>query len=357
MNSKKFNIISIAIFISAITIIICTTIVVDPYFHFHAPLDNLGYLIDYNDGRYQNDGLIKHFEYDALIIGTSMALNFKTSEVNDLFDVNSAKAIFFGGPYKEIGDNLQIALENKSGIKMIIRGLDVDYLTQDKDALFAGVVEQGFQYPTYLTDNDWKNDISYLLNKSILRKTLGVLFNTAKGNTTAMDYPDSCNYTWGKEAVLSTYVRPKKMDSKKQINFEIEKTVRDNIDQNVIELAKQYPDVEFYCYLTPYSICYWDTVNQRGEIDYDIEVQKIAIEEILKSGADNIFLFSFFENYEMICNLDNYKDRGHYGEWINSAMLKWMRKGEYQLTEQNYIDYINNIKHFYTSYDYDNIYK
>ena len=73
------------------------TVIVDPYFHYHAPLEFLEYPLD--NQRYQNDGIVKHFEYDAIITGTSMTENFHTSDLNRLFDVNSVKIPFSGGSY------------------------------------------------------------------------------------------------------------------------------------------------------------------------------------------------------------------------------------------------------------------
>lgn len=95
---------------------------VDPFFHYHPP-----YLEDYfytlNNQRSQNDGIIKHFEYDALITGTSMAENFKTSEMDEIFGTTSIKVAYSGGSYKEINDSLIVALRSNPNLKTIVRGL------------------------------------------------------------------------------------------------------------------------------------------------------------------------------------------------------------------------------------------
>ena len=57
-------------------------IFVDPYFHYHKPLSFLSYRI--YEERYVNDGISRHFTYDAVITGTSMAQNFKTSELQGI---------------------------------------------------------------------------------------------------------------------------------------------------------------------------------------------------------------------------------------------------------------------------------
>ena len=49
----------------------------DPYFHYHKPFPFVSYRM--YDERYMNDGISRHFDYDAVITGTSMAQNFKPS--------------------------------------------------------------------------------------------------------------------------------------------------------------------------------------------------------------------------------------------------------------------------------------
>ena len=65
---------------------------VDPYFHYHGPQSNLYY--ELNNERSQNDGIIRHFDYDSMIIGTSMAENFKTSEAEEIFGGHFIKTTF-----------------------------------------------------------------------------------------------------------------------------------------------------------------------------------------------------------------------------------------------------------------------
>ena len=43
-------------------------------------------------------------------------------------------------------------------------------------------------------------------------------------------------------------------------------------------------------------------------------------------------------------------------EDVNNMILQWMKSGEYELTKENYEDYIAKEKAFYTSYDYDQLF-
>ncbi len=83
--------------------------IIDPYFHFHKPFSFVSYRL--YDERYINDGISRHFDYDAIITGMSMAQNFKTSEADKFLGVKSVKETFSGADYKEISKNLGRALK------------------------------------------------------------------------------------------------------------------------------------------------------------------------------------------------------------------------------------------------------
>ena len=64
-----------------------------------------------------------------------------------------------------------------------------------------------------------------------------------------------------------------------------------------------------------------------------------------------IKLYSFFELYEIICNLDNYKDSIHHSDDINSQILEWMPTDFGLLTKSNYKQHFDNMRDFYLNYD------
>lgn len=51
------------------------------------------------------------------------------------------------------------------------------------------------------------------------------------------------------------------------------------------------------------------------------------------------------------------KDAKHYGEWVNSQMLQWMKNDEYRITEENLAEYEKNADDLIKSYDYDQLFK
>lgn len=351
MTSKKMSITVLGIMVALLLLLGGMTAYLDPFFHFHAPWQWQNYDL-YNE-RYQNDGISRHFSYNAIITGTSMTENFKTSELDQLFDVHSVKLSFSGGSYKEINDFLTRAVSRNPNIEMIIRGLDTDYLLTDKDYM------EYDSYPDYLYDDNIFNDVNYLFNKDIFIDDTWKALVYSRSGQPSRDFDTYANwndsYSFGKEAIMSRYARAESTNETLSFSMEDEETVRENFAQNVTALVEDNPQIDFYLFFTPYSIVYWDSQNQAGNVQRLIEAQRVAIEMMLP--YENVHLFSFFDEFDMVCNLDNYKDTIHYGEHINSQILQWMRDGEHQLTMENYEQYLLEIEEFYTQYPYEALFE
>lgn len=325
-------------------------VVVDPFFHYHAPLPQVAYTMD--NSRYQNDGIVKHFQYDTLITGTSMISNFKTTECDALFGGTSVKTPFHGGTFREVNDNLENAVLANPALHTVIRCLDQGNFTQDKDYVnYEGI-------PYYLYDKNPFNDTEYILNKNVFILSDNTLADTAAGEqmTTFDEYMNwQGQYEFGREAVLATYTRPEQGTYEEKLTDRERERTLGNIRQNVTDVARENPDITFYYYFSPYSICYWDVnVVRQGKLDWYMDLQETVIREILT--CDNIRLFAFDDHTELTCNLDYYQDQMHYSEEINSRILKWMKEGTGRLTEENYKAYLKRLYEFYGAYDYDSIY-
>lgn len=321
------------------------TVVIDPYFHYHKPLDSLAYHI--YDERYQNDGIVKNFDYNALITGTSMVQNFKCSEMDAIFGTKSIKVPFAGAAYKELSENLERAFEANPDLQVVLWGLDYNRFYGDFNATSVA------SYPTYLYDNNLLNDVNYLFNKSILFVDKAVIIDTISGgHTTTFDEYNNWNsyYTFGRETVLAQFSRPEKV-----VDAAYEKLNSENIEKNILSIVKANPDTEFYLFWTPYSIVSFDAINQSGALKNILQWEKEALELLLP--YDNVHFFSIFDDFDVITNLDNYKDSLHYCEDVNSYLLRCMANGEHELTMDNYEEYCQRIWDFYTTYNYDEIYE
>lgn len=281
--------------------------------------------------------------------------NFKASEFDKTFGVSSVKVPFSGGSYKEINDHLKIALESNPKIKMILRCLDYNRILDPPDEMRY----EESNYPRYLYDKIYYNDVKYILNKTVLfHDTISVIKYTRNGGMTTdfdtySNWMDSCIF--GKDAVDATYTREKKVEKSLPITGEDYKNITENVTRNVTNLADKYPETEFYLFFSPYSIYFWDSLNQAGALERQLEAEKYMIELLLQH--ENIHIFSFFTEYGMICDLNNYKDIAHYSENINSQILHWMNQGIHELTNENYKKYCESVQKFYKNYNYDSLFE
>lgn len=343
---------TIAATVLVLLLVIGYVVTVDPFFHYHKPLSGLSHILYYE--RYQNDGIVKHFDYDTLITGTSMTANFKTTECDAIFGGTSVKTPFHGASFKEINDHIAEALSAHPETKVVIRCLDTNNFSVDKDHMdYEGI-------PYYLYDQNIFNDTQYVLNKNVLFRADEMLKMTAEGipSDTFDDYGNwQDDYAFGKAAVLATYDRPARSENEIKSLTEAEKErIVANVEQNITDLADAYPDVTFYYFLPPYSIAFWDSqVHMLGKTKWQVKLQDKVIRTILPHK--NIKLFSFDDQFDLICNLDYYKDRIHYSEEVNTMILQWMHDGVGLLTEENYEDYTDRIYEFYKHYDYDSLYE
>lgn len=329
------------------------TAFIDPYFHYHAPRDFVKY--ELKNERYQNNGIVKHFDYDAIITGSSMTECFKPSELDELFGVNAVKVPYSGGSFKEVNDNLVVATKYNPDIKMIVRCLDGNRLFDHADQL------DYTNYPDYLYDDSVWNDAGYLFNKSVLLTAIQNFHGYIATKSTYFSFDEYNNwsdyYTYGKAAVDASYGREsiEKVEEMLPITREEYEEMDKNIEQNIVRLAAEHPDIQFYIYFSPYSIYYMDFWHRTGMLEKQLTAERYYIEQLLP--YDNIHVFSFYTEYEMICNLDNYKDIAHHSGKINSRILAWMKEGKHELNYDNYEEYCNEVREYYMNYDYDALFE
>lgn len=355
-NWMLFYIIIQTIILSCIALIV---IVIDPFFHYHKPLDNLYYTLESQLQRYYNDGITKHFDYNAIVTGTSMTENFKATEVNDIFSVNTIKVPFSGGYFKEINDNLNVAFEYNSNIEMVVRSLDMEKFFATKDTLRF----EESMYPWYLYNENPFDDIKYVLNRDVVFsrcwEMIHAKWSGGESGITSFDkysrWMDNDKDYFNKEQVLKGRVKYEEPLEIKELTVEDKRNICENIYQNVIITAQKNPNTEFYYFIPPYSIAWWGKIYEQGNIKRQLEAEELLIEMVLK--CDNIKLFSYNNFMEITTNLSNYKDVIHYSDKINSMILLYMKNGIGQLTKENYREYLETERKLYTEYDYNSLFE
>ena len=87
-------------------------IYVDPFFHYHRPLKGFPYLID--NQLSQNPGMAKNMEYDSVILGSSMTVNFQTDWFQELMGLNTIKLSYSGAFPKDQSNIMKIIFDSRN---------------------------------------------------------------------------------------------------------------------------------------------------------------------------------------------------------------------------------------------------
>lgn len=356
MNAKLWLRIFLLLFVVLFLASAALVISVDPFFHYNAPkFDRYFYPLD--NERSMNSGITKHFDYDAVIAGTSMTANFRTSELDALFGTQSIKLPSAGATYYELNNLINGALEQNPELKYVIRSVD-------RNQLFFGVNELRDdlgEFPAYLYDENIFNDYEYLFNSDIIfGRSLSMMLQRGEegfipGHTSFDYYSNTMEYysgTFGlEEARGYTNFEPENLPEAQHLSEEMQAQVIENVKQNLVATALEHPDTTFYYFLPPYSLGFWYEKLSSGEIYAQFEAEKLAIELML--DCDNIRLYDFSGRTDIISDPNNYRDLLHYGDWVNSLMLKWMHDDQYRLTKDNYEDFLSRQFDYYLSADYE----
>lgn len=340
MKKKKWNIFVLGSTFGILLLVALVTLVIDPYLHYHKPLEVLEYPL--KDERYINDGIARNYEYEAMITGTSMAQNFKASQMEELWQVPTIKTAYSGATFHELNESIGRAISYNPKLRYVLCSLDGSRINHDA---YSDSYEG---YPEYLYDKNPLNDVNYLLNKEVIPKTIAVLNYTRAGNqTTTMDaYGSWSQYkVFGKDAVEATVVPKQAAAEVVSFTAEDEARVRENVTENYLETGLENPGVTFYFYLPPYSVYYWEDLVKTGQLEAQLRAEELAVE--LLTEAPNIHVYGFADRTEITGNLDNYMDILHYGDWINEEIMDMIYRGEGELTKDNYKEYFQKVRELY----------
>lgn len=317
-------------------------VILDPYFHFHKPIINYRLY----EQRYINDGITRHFEYDALITGNSLSENFTPSHYDELFGTNSIKIPYSGGGYKELWSSVGRAIRYNKKLNQALVTMDIDDLARSKDW------QRYNDVPEYLYDNNVFNDVEYVLNKTVTYR--GSLFNilwTLSGNeSTSMDEYSTWERETGYIPACASLPHVEDQYELRLISAEDYEKIAINLESNVFPVISNNPDITFKLVIPPSSVAKWAEYYCKGEVDWKIDSVEFAIPLLLQ--FENVELYGFDDEYAVTDNLEKYSDTVHYDKTINAWMLEQIKTNQHRITVDNYSEYINGIRAFYSNYDY-----
>ena len=318
---------------------------IDPFFHYHAPLKDFPYQVD--NQLSQNPGMAKNMDYDSVILGSSMTVNFNTNWFKEEMGLDTIKLSYSGAYPKDISNILSIVTESHPDVNTVFLGVDVINYSADID-------ETKYPYPEYLYDRNPINDIQYLFNKDVLLQY--ILRPIADPEPTDLATVYSSWWTdeyYNTQWVMHNYEAPEPIMEEAPVDY-FEDGIKANMSVNILPFIKDNPNTEFVCFYPPYSILFWNDVLTRNQLEATLREYELITEELME--YENVRIFFFNDEEEIITDLDNYADYTHYHPDFNHYMTQCFANGTDEVHNMDEVNaHLNHMREIATTYNYSEL--
>ncbi len=349
MENKKAYKFIIALAVTVVLGLVASgaaVITVDPFFHYHAPLKNFPYVVD--DQVDMNPGLAAHMEYDSVLLGSSMTVAFDTDWFTEDMGLKTQKLSYNGAYPKDQAIIMDKIFKAKGGtVRRVFLGIDELNYSSDTE-------QTKFPITEYLYDDNVINDVEYIWNKDVL---LDYVLRPLMDRTDASEWNKIYKPWWQPMhynlANVRLYYEPAEEIPDTTPTEEYIAGIDANLDANILPYIEAHPETEFTIFYPPYSILYWYDAYRQDQIDKIVAKYDHMTRRLLM--YDNVDVYFFQNDEEVICNFDNYADHTHYSPEICHYMVDCMNNGDRRVTLDNLDEELDKLRTLAYEYDYDSI--
>lgn len=332
----------------------------DPLQIFHKPF--LREKSFHSNMREQAAGVINNYDFDSILLGTSMLANLSAEKTSKLFNQKFINISMSGSDFYERSLVLNYALKKKK-IKTVLYSLDAfSYLEQRKGHKSFSTEEFDFLY-----DDNKLNDIKAYLNSKYINCLL-TFSNNSKciGGAKDLNYPNEWFSNKKKQERFGGIDNWfKKQTTKdeikilKQIIYKAEeisngkslpliniknknKKAIKYVDNYILSIIKKHPGTKFILFFPPYSRFEFALWAQYDKSKFEVYKNIVLYLSNQSTKLQNLKVFAF-GNEEFMDNISNYKDTLHYHKSKNLLMLSHFNKNINLITSKNNQKYIKTI--------------
>ena len=293
----------------------------DPFYHYHKPWFGLTAVL--TDKEYQCIGTLRTFDYDSLIVGSSVVENNDNRWYDESFGCHTIKAVRSYGATADLCYLLDAAHESHT-MRYVFYNIDPSSLSAEPKTTYEPTGA-----PMYLYDKNPLNDYHYWFNKDVLfEKIPYMVMQSLTGYDPNLSYNWAQWKTFGRGQILANYARTPDVSEPLPAD-----RYAPHLSGNLALLEREvavHPETEYYFFFPPYSILWWDMANRSGEIETTLYNEETAMRALL--AYDNVRIFMFQDRLDITANLDNYLDVLHFSPAVNAQMCAAMAAGECEVT-------------------------
>ncbi len=308
-----------------------TTYLVDPFFQFRVKKDSR-YLLN---PWFVNGGLAKHYDYNTIVLGSSMVQNYNLSIIEKKDSLARPLRLSTGGMNIAEMEYLY-ALVDKNKVESFIINLDIPQFN---------LTEEDVRYPKYLYEDGLLNRLEYLFGyESCFRFApvdigLGLYLKDKKdvspkfGMKTTIENigNNALDGHYNAEYVKRLYLSG--INVSRQSIEGMNSRMQNRLDSLFYRLElNKYQNIQYTFVLPPYSALYWFNAQKSGYYDNFFEFVYYLNKKI--EEYPNVKLAFFFDVNDII-DLNLYTDITHFSPVLSDKVLKNIGNSDYLLNSSN----------------------
>lgn len=340
-------------FLAELSLLLFAVWFFDPFYQYHKPFFGEAVL---NDRDNQMPGTIRNFDYDSVLLGSSVAENFDQTYLDGQYGIQTLKIIRASGSAADLMYYLEVARSRKEkeggGLKKVFWCLDLFSL----DAGTTPTLRQGNDTPWYLHTKTVLDDVTYLCNKEILLQTIpkNLVSGLKQINTGGNAYNWADGKNFGASYMMRAYQKPAASEVLPEADWEGDlQKIRENLEK-IVKEAESHPETEYVFFYPPYSMAWWDCAYVNGLRGKDLSILELSMERLTALSNAEVF---FYMDLPEILDLDNYMDLLHYRPEINRLMLEKIVSGEGFVTAENREEKMREMKNLTERISGEEIYR
>ena len=328
MKRKTWALLTLTALIGCLACIAALVVFIDPFQIYHLAENHIP-PIDNTTQVYSNAGIVRSYDYNSAIVGTSVTENFRPKQMDEVLGGRFIKLCSSGGTAYNHAILMDLALRTHD-VRRIVYGLDVY-------SFIGALDETKFDMPFYLYDDNLFNDAAYWFNTSVLGTYIPRCLET--WGQKQPDILRTTMYEWAHDYVFgpemlktASFTEP---ESRRPADTYLD-IAQANIETHLIPYIKAHPETRFDIFFPPYSAAEWATMDSKGTFDALLPIRRLAYDML--SAYDNVYLYDFAAEGDWVLYCDLYKDPLHYNQWVNDQIVERIARGESLVTDASQID-------------------
>ena len=331
-SSLKWIFSFLCLLLAIVLLLSTVAFIVDPFMQFRVK-DNT-YMLN---GRYVCSGLIRNYDYNTLILGSSMIQNFNMDQFRQDLGVAPLHIGLGGLTITEMCDLLTLAYDAQKA--------DSYYVCIDL-MVFTNNLEQK-HLPQHLMNRDLLSTLRYLLSYEVwfgflpidiafmTLDQLGINLPTKFAYSRSIDNLENWQLdypVWGEKTVLDNY-----KNNQYSVSYVDSENLYQTAIANIDKLfnAFNFTKGEHIFFFPPYSSLCWSEYENRGQFNTYLQIKRYFIEKAMQY---DVTVYDF-QSAEFTMDLDNYKDSTHYMAHINDWMVQCFVDKSYVVNNDNVLDF------------------